>query len=1044
MGPTLIEVGLSIWHPELRDLLQPTGLRAGQLLFVDGYRIGAVQFPVYDGEELDEEGMEGDDEQEVSDDEEDAAGPSAFTSTSTRAPTAPPRSKAQPREPALSPASAPASASVLYEPRTTLTTTYCTLDFRPVCLTCAHGVVAAGGQHGELALRPLQAVAFDVDPPEPVLPRPGQGPGPGQPQRPLQAPAPRTRTRAQARTRAGASSARREGARIGEAEAEVEVEADEEEDDDTSAQEDADEDREEEEEEDREAYLRRIMARFNESFLAAAFNGAPTAGAAGVGSSTAASNTATADPATTTTTSSGTAAPATTTTNSSAAATTSAPTAGTDADANAGGRGSSSSSSSSSGSSGLPPWLVLTPSSRDGVPLAELYRELRRARERARTRDPNGDGGETLELVLAQFEVLRRQHQILEPHMERQREEMAPRRGPLGWSVHYDPEAAQRAAQEREEARRLEELVVEEGLDPERAGVLHLLHLEDLESYAPALSSAAEHIETPLMPSARVRRDAIMLQASVRMELITRALFTLMDTYRQRHGEQPLPPLRPAYTSRPRPQPAQQQQQQPSSSEAVAAGSAPQESTTASSDADAAAALARTAREDAERLVWMRRIGLLPRKIAPPTLAWQLNHPTGGSINNSVHIQLDAPPGGGHDDDEEGDEDLLAPGAPSGSRRQLLFHSGPRALFSAGVSAGPRTGPLQGLRALSPAKRGKDKEKGKQRHPHLIIPASNATSASSSPSNSSRKRAASSSSPTTSDGGRPHQLRSDAARHRWKRDDPSGRWDADEQQQPPGDVFMDDGALQLAPGSTSTSAAAAALASSTTLMALESANASGDEDHSQRRSIPIDPILAGELFLNSLGIGANGLILPRREGAGIVRTGANRINITTGTISPDARVGESLASGSATQSTRRTPRPLSPAMAGSVRVMVNNNDQSIKSYRLRPPLLGSNHSGASAGRIESTVPSLSRMHTLHFPTAINHSSFSPDRARSSPSATAPTSSSTAATQRRRTAAQTRAQGRTSASRRSRRATRPSPPPGIRTGPSSPSPRRTAA
>ncbi|KDN45082.1 hypothetical protein K437DRAFT_125804 [Tilletiaria anomala UBC 951] len=65
------------------------------------------------------------------------------------------------------------------------------------------------------------------------------------------------------------------------------------------------------------------------------------------------------------------------------------------------------------------------------------------------------------------------------------------------------------------------------------------------------------------------------------------------------------------------------------------------------------------------------------------------------------------------------------------------------------------------------------------------------------------------------------------------------------------------------------------------------------------------------------------------------------------------------------------PKPV----AGGVRVMVNNNDQSIKGYRLRHP---SSSLGAQ-GRLESGLPGLSKMHTLHFPTAINHSSLSPDR-----------------------------------------------------------------
>ncbi|PWN46959.1 WD40 repeat-like protein [Violaceomyces palustris] len=59
----------------------------------------------------------------------------------------------------------------------------------------------------------------------------------------------------------------------------------------------------------------------------------------------------------------------------------------------------------------------------------------------------------------------------------------------------------------------------------------------------------------------------------------------------------------------------------------------------------------------------------------------------------------------------------------------------------------------------------------------------------------------------------------------------------------------------------------------------------------------------------------------------------------------------------------------------SVRLMVSNNDKSIKAYKLRPP---SGCPGAG-GRIESGLPGLSRTNTLQFPTAINHSSFSPDQ-----------------------------------------------------------------
>ncbi|SPO30042.1 uncharacterized protein UTRI_05881 [Ustilago trichophora] len=58
-----------------------------------------------------------------------------------------------------------------------------------------------------------------------------------------------------------------------------------------------------------------------------------------------------------------------------------------------------------------------------------------------------------------------------------------------------------------------------------------------------------------------------------------------------------------------------------------------------------------------------------------------------------------------------------------------------------------------------------------------------------------------------------------------------------------------------------------------------------------------------------------------------------------------------------------------------IKVMVSNNDQSIKLYKLRPP---KSHPGAG-GRIESGLPGLSRNTTLHYSTAINHSSLSPDQ-----------------------------------------------------------------
>lgn len=57
----------------------------------------------------------------------------------------------------------------------------------------------------------------------------------------------------------------------------------------------------------------------------------------------------------------------------------------------------------------------------------------------------------------------------------------------------------------------------------------------------------------------------------------------------------------------------------------------------------------------------------------------------------------------------------------------------------------------------------------------------------------------------------------------------------------------------------------------------------------------------------------------------------------------------------------------------NVRVYCCNNDRSLKVYKLRPP------SGASSSpALESGLPGLTRSHTLDFPTAVNHCSFSPD------------------------------------------------------------------
>jgi hypothetical protein len=60
---------------------------------------------------------------------------------------------------------------------------------------------------------------------------------------------------------------------------------------------------------------------------------------------------------------------------------------------------------------------------------------------------------------------------------------------------------------------------------------------------------------------------------------------------------------------------------------------------------------------------------------------------------------------------------------------------------------------------------------------------------------------------------------------------------------------------------------------------------------------------------------------------------------------------------------------------GSVRVLVSNNDQSVKEFRLRPPTRWRPSSATNSGgveRIESGLPGLSRLQTVEFPTCINH------------------------------------------------------------------------
>ncbi|PWY99383.1 hypothetical protein BCV70DRAFT_162460 [Testicularia cyperi] len=78
-----------------------------------------------------------------------------------------------------------------------------------------------------------------------------------------------------------------------------------------------------------------------------------------------------------------------------------------------------------------------------------------------------------------------------------------------------------------------------------------------------------------------------------------------------------------------------------------------------------------------------------------------------------------------------------------------------------------------------------------------------------------------------------------------------------------------------------------------------------------------------------------------------------------------------LGSGRSLSPTKQAVDPL----LAPIKVMVSNNDQSVKMYKLRPP----KSTPGAGGRIESGLPGLSRNMTLHFPTAINHSSLSPDQ-----------------------------------------------------------------
>ena len=232
-----------------------------------------------------------------------------------------------------------------------------------------------------------------------------------------------------------------------------------------------------------------------------------------------------------------------------------------------------------------------------------------------------------------------------------------------------------------------------------------------------------------------------------------------------------------------------------------------------------------------------------------PTLAWALNHPTGGSINNSVHIQLD-----------------IAPADPPSSR------------FASSAS-------------LS--------------QPHA------------STSGASRKRSASSTSFTATN---------PRSGSRWRRDDPIGRTYEE-------DLLEIEGAVPLGVDYATTS-----------FRDLSSAVHDASLLSAARESLEVPQEQERTQWWTS-----------RAESCG------------RGRVSPAPQSQE----GSGSSRTPLAPMPV----AGSVRIMVNNNDQSINSYRLRPPTAGLTPSS----RIEPNFAVLSRLHTLHFPTAINHSSFSPDR-----------------------------------------------------------------
>lgn len=71
-----------------------------------------------------------------------------------------------------------------------------------------------------------------------------------------------------------------------------------------------------------------------------------------------------------------------------------------------------------------------------------------------------------------------------------------------------------------------------------------------------------------------------------------------------------------------------------------------------------------------------------------------------------------------------------------------------------------------------------------------------------------------------------------------------------------------------------------------------------------------------------------------------------------------------------------------PGKTISVRVLVSNNDQTVRMFRLRPPSRaqrsGAGNGGSVEEGLEAGLPGLSRSQTAKLSTSINHTSFSPD------------------------------------------------------------------